>query len=548
MVTRLIFVFLLIATPAISATYYVDNVGGSDSANGTAVVTPWKHIPWDAAATGTASSTALAGDDVVCVAPDVTYTVNNINPHDSGTSNHYITIDGSPTCWGSGTANATFTGSPASYTGVWNFTGSNHQWIKIKDIIISGISSGIGLNVMTETGDTHSNLYFQNIVIDNCDGNYGAYIKHPAGTQTNLTYDNVTVSNSAHTGFQAASCGTGLLITNSLFHDNGGTGNEDGLAVQANDGNCTNWTVSHSIAYNNGVGGDGSGFDTSNNNGYSNSGGVFDGVLAYDNGNTQISVSSSNPTDSVTVRNSIVYGASNWGQMVAYENIQANFYNNTCGGGDASYPCYAYMSTGGTPGGSFVNNIAYGTMKYAITLGTGVSLTSADYNILGDGVTNLALVGGTGRNWAYWTGTLGHDANGYNADPVFAASPALPNSAYYMLQTSSPAKDTGTTIASVTTDYASVPRPQGIAYDIGAYEFPGSPLVNGVCGTSDGAMLAEAPATNLCATGVESVVTGSKTAGFAWTCGGTGGGTSDACLTAAYYRLPGMRASGVRIQ
>ncbi len=39
------------------------------------------------------------------------------------------------------------------------------------------------------------------------------------------------------------------------------------------------------------------------------------------------------------------------------------------------------------------------------------------------------------------------------------------------LQSSSPAKDAGTTIASVTNDYAGIARPQGSAYDLGAYEY-----------------------------------------------------------------------------
>jgi hypothetical protein len=51
-------------------------------------------------------------------------------------------------------------------------------------------------------------------------------------------------------------------------------------------------------------------------------------------------------------------------------------------------------------------------------------------------------------------------------DPLFAA----PTSGDFHLQASSPAIDTGMTIAEVTTDFDGTPRPQGAGYDLGAYE------------------------------------------------------------------------------
>src|SRR5438093_5022735 len=46
-----------------------------------------------------------------------------------------------------------------------------------------------------------------------------------------------------------------------------------------------------------------------------------------------------------------------------------------------------------------------------------------------------------------------------------------PSTFNFHLQSTSPAIDAGTTLASVMTDYDGVTRPQGSAYDIGAYEY-----------------------------------------------------------------------------
>jgi hypothetical protein len=54
----------------------------------------------------------------------------------------------------------------------------------------------------------------------------------------------------------------------------------------------------------------------------------------------------------------------------------------------------------------------------------------------------------------------------FSGDPLFV-NPAGRN---YSLQATSPALNAGTTIAAVTTDFLGVTRPQGTAYDIGAYE------------------------------------------------------------------------------
>ena len=66
--------------------------------------------------------------------------------------------------------------------------------------------------------------------------------------------------------------------------------------------------------------------------------------------------------------------------------------------------------------------------------------------------------------------TGGRDGGGLvTDDPLFTNEASNPVD--FELQSSSPCIDAGTTIAAVTVDYAGTSRPQGSAYDIGAYEF-----------------------------------------------------------------------------
>lgn len=65
--------------------------------------------------------------------------------------------------------------------------------------------------------------------------------------------------------------------------------------------------------------------------------------------------------------------------------------------------------------------------------------------------------------------TGGTDGGGLvTDDPLYTSESTPPD---YELQSGSPCIDAGKTIAAVTVDYAGTSRPQGSAYDIGAYEF-----------------------------------------------------------------------------
>jgi hypothetical protein len=96
------------------------------------------------------------------------------------------------------------------------------------------------------------------------------------------------------------------------------------------------------------------------------------------------------------------------------------------------------------------NNIFYGAVGSGVRLETGATVTE-DYNCYYDCGTNF-----TG-------GVIG--ANSFESDPLFR-SPTD-----YHLQKTSPCRDSGTLISSITTDYEGNPRKMGSGQDMGAYEY-----------------------------------------------------------------------------
>ena len=123
-----------------------------------------------------------------------------------------------------------------------------------------------------------------------------------------------------------------------------------------------------------------------------------------------------------------------------------------------------FVSGGGTIHvlSEFKNNAIYMTAGTAFANPNSWAPTSAaqvDYN-------SIYLTGGA----AAYSGThASWNANTVSTDPLFVSV-----GTDYHLQSGSPLIDAGTTIASVTTDKDGVARPQGSAYDIGAYEVSGS--------------------------------------------------------------------------
>ncbi|MCA9979525.1 MAG: right-handed parallel beta-helix repeat-containing protein [Anaerolineales bacterium] len=117
---------------------------------------------------------------------------------------------------------------------------------------------------------------------------------------------------------------------------------------------------------------------------------------------------------------------------------------------------------------SLLNNIIYSDHSYRGSINlptTAVSGLISDYNIVTDRFTtddSDSVIG-----LSAWQ-ALGYDQHSFIATPseLFAATAE----ANYQLRSGSPAIDAGTNLTAVVRDLAGVTRPQGIGYDIGAYE------------------------------------------------------------------------------
>jgi hypothetical protein len=136
-----------------------------------------------------------------------------------------------------------------------------------------------------------------------------------------------------------------------------------------------------------------------------------------------------------------------WGARTSRLRIENNiFYENcvTCSMGDAN--AIAFLGPGSASGMQFRNNLAYASESGGLKW------------IIGDGVEG-----------AHFTQS-GNIVNAGN--PRFVNAPEiLPASPNFGLTERSPAIDSGLSLAAITTAFDGTPRPQGRAYDIGAYEY-----------------------------------------------------------------------------
>ena len=204
----------------------------------------------------------------------------------------------------------------------------------------------------------------------------------------------------------------------------------------------------------------------------------------YDNYNAIHNDAGATPSN-ITVRNSIIRNNRNGGinlngtatPVVIYNNTFVN--NGTSAGGSVGL----YIPR--TSGWMVKNNIGYadtavvpatGYPFSVINGGEGNTFDNNDWYFTGS--ANPIKYNGSGISLATWQGKPGNpDAHGLNSDPLFVT-----NYSNLQLQSASPAKDTGANLASVgvTDDYAGTSRPQGAAYDIGAYEYGGPATPSGI--------------------------------------------------------------------
>ncbi|OOP57591.1 MAG: hypothetical protein AYP45_02800, partial [Candidatus Brocadia carolinensis] len=162
-------------------------------------------------------------------------------------------------------------------------------------------------------------------------------------------------------------------------------------------------------------------------------------------GNNGALISGSN---NINLYNSIFHDLTNDAIIIGSDSTSLSFYQNTIFG-SGRYGINAMSNA------TLKNNLVYGSVGNDVFIGNGVTLTGnnnwfEDFDKVGAGT--YADTGST-----TWLG----------------ANPAFVNSEIgdFHLRTSSPLIDAGATVPGVVSDFPGVIRPQGLAPDIGAYEY-----------------------------------------------------------------------------
>ena len=297
----------------------------------------------------------------------------------------------------------------------------------------------------------------------------------------NLLLEGNEISNTlGQHGVYVANSADGPVIRRNISHHNAWAGiqiNADPATTVSDppaDGIISNALVEQNIVYANGAGGGGS-FDFAsirnsriiNNLSYDNSG---QGIVAWDDG---------------------------FGDAFGSKNNL--FANNTVVMPSGSTR-HAFSIRNGSTGNTLRNNalIHLGSYNDSITIDPeSLSGFSSNYNF----VTQFEDASGNLVSLANWRNQTGQDMNSsVRTTSIFNNFAARD----FTLATGSAAIDAGTTVAQVTNDLLGVTRPQGLAFDVGAYEKvtvaaspPGAPTIGTATrGNSQATIAFTAPASN----------------------------------------------------
>lgn len=271
---------------------------------------------------------------------------------------------------------------------------------------------------------TKAYLIFKNLVID---GSLQTKAVPPcllSGGANNITFTHVEIKNSLAEGCIDSGVGTANTFRRSFFHNNAG----DGLKIS---------TASAIIR---------------DNEFYSNGGDGFDG-------------SGANTADTMTIERNRSYSNTGYGFVIG---------DNAGGNGNLARNNLSYLNGNGVQlqgtSNDWSNNVSYNNT------GTGIKVDAGATNSLVK--NNIAYLNGTNITDSGTTSTL---TTNQTTNPTFNNAAG----GDFTLADASTARNAGTTLGTVTRDYRMYPRPQGSAYDIGAYEMPdGCPA--GVCTVSSG--------------------------------------------------------------
>jgi len=282
-----------------------------------------------------------------------------------------------------------------------------------------------------------------------------------------LIFDNLILRNDGNPAFRVAGNSHHIRLSNSNLQTYGASGSTN-IVMVANTTSYNefiNCSVHDApVSFDNGA--------TTGHYGFYIGGhhNIYDGNRVYNNTGHAFCLyqSGQNNVHDNIIRNNIIYGngfddgqrGQSLAAVVLASGSSNQFYNNIVYGNRSSGVGVAY--TGGGIDNQVYNNTIYGNSGFGIEVSPSSPNTIIKNNIIfsnGRGTLNEQIV-----DW----GAAGLvQSNNLTTDPKFVNASALD----FSLQAGSPAIDAGVTVSVVTTDMQGVARPQGGAYDIGAYEY-----------------------------------------------------------------------------
>ena len=498
---QIFFLLLLIGSSlSFAATYYVDFTSGLNTNNGISTATAWKNCPGDAAATGVAAGAQLGAGDKIIFKGGVIYK-GETSVKWSGAASAQITYDGnSAGTWGAGKALidgenirsygfSAMTGT-TSYVTVRNFeiqnmkyTGVSWQggaaikiddasFVTIADCYLHDVGYWKNDGSIIPAGSGVHMLRPKNCVVSGCeitrtglagievDGSVNCTFSHnnvhdyitwgiDIGGDFNLCTGNNVCDNTVHDLYQFDAGYWGIPNDPNIPHT-------DYVFLRMGGGqHPVNNIIERNLFYNNQV--------------FHEFGGTAMVFLSY--------------ADSTIMRNNVFINPHGYyATRFSWTSSGTKFYNNTI------YAPNQITGSGGvagvfleTNGNTNIRNNVIVTYQSSIAYTALIDESGlvSDYNLFYNVTSSQDFVRMTPARYATYAQwkTFGYDAHSVKAAAVadikFANVAGYPTACQTMdlnILSTSPAVNVGATLTGFANDIKSCARPQGSAWDIGAYE------------------------------------------------------------------------------
>lgn len=482
-------------------TYYIDYMNGSDSNNGISPSTPWKHSPGDPRVATNANIT-LAPGDIIVFKGGVMYSfdpilIDYIGANASGIAGKEIIYRSghlqSP-IWGN--TRAIIDGTNINYNYAQGITGvislKDYSYIRVEGLQIQyapwanaessliGWKGSAGGNITLNDNELFSNISPANSASSVWVGIWvqGNYLD---ATPTSFIITNNHIHDIGGHGILLRWGMTNVLLENNIVHDCGpdpAPYQGDGVFLRVGGNSAavpTNVTVRKNEFYDFPV--KGCIIIGGLKNGVIERNKCYDVKAANGFGFALGGSESVNSVDDVTFRNNLITfnNQSKWGGLFrlaldggSVSNIK--YYNNTLIGAGSEWVFKITPGIYSIQNLDIRNNLISGSSQYYfyITPTTAISNSFVSDNNLffGGGATPFYHFN-TAKNLTTWQNDANQDTGSINANPLLNPD--------HSLSSASSAINKGVAFYSFLNDYDNISRPQGSAWDIGAYEYIQAP-------------------------------------------------------------------------